>query len=107
MASPMMEWCLDTHYKHLFHANNYIEKSFIVGGAMEAIFTPLMEQIEAEFPLIRVFSLPSVGDPSKEGIRSKRHIELGVKGPVEIVDISLAKLRSGVEALGGITYDLA
>lgn len=106
MASPMMEWVLDTHYKHLFHANNYVEKSFIVGGAMEATFTPLMEAIEAEFSSIKVFSLPSVGDPSKEGIRGKRHIELGVKGPVEDVEISLVKLRHGVEALGGITYDL-
>lgn len=107
MAAPMMEWALDTHYKHLFHANNYVEKSFIVGGAMEATFTPLMEQIEADFPEIKVFSLPSVGDSSREGIFAKRHIELGVKGPVEAVEKALIKLRSGVEALGGITYDLA
>lgn len=106
MASPMMEWVLDTYYSDLFHANNYVEKSFIVGGAMEATFTPLMELIEAEFPNIKVFSLPSVGDSSREGIFAKRHIELGVKGPEEDVEISLAKLRFGVEALGGITYDL-
>jgi molybdopterin-biosynthesis enzyme MoeA-like protein len=106
MAAPMMEWALDTHYQHLFHATSYIEKSFIVGGAMEATFTPLMEQIEREFPDIKVFSLPSVGDSSREGIFAKRHIELGVKGPLELVEISLLKLRNGVEALGGITYDL-
>lgn len=106
MAGPMMEWVLDTHYSELFHASSYVEKSFIVGGAMEATFTPLMESIEGEFPDIKVFSLPSVGDPSREGIFAKRHIELGVKGPLESVEISLLKLRNGVEALGGITYDL-
>ena len=47
-----------------------------------------------------------MGDSSREGIFAKRHIELGVKGPEEDVEISLAKLRFGVEALGGITYDL-
>lgn len=107
MAAPMMEWSLNTHYSHLFHAHNYVEKSFIVGGAMEATFTPLMEQIESDFPEIKVFSLPSVGDSSREGIYAKRHIELGVKGPEDIVERALIKLRSGVEALGGITYDLA
>lgn len=107
MASPMMEWCLDTHYNHLFHKNNYVEKSFLIEGAMEAVFTPLMEQIEAEYPSIRVFSLPSVGDPTKQGIRAKRHIELGVKGPAEIVEPSLTKLRTGVRELGGIIHELS
>ena len=42
---------------------------------MEATLTPLMEDIEARFPGVRVFSLPSVDHPEWG-----RHIELGVKG---------------------------
>ena len=106
MAAPMMAWCLDTYYAEMFHASNYIEKSFIVGGAVEATLTPLMESIEEEFPEIKVFSLPSVGDPSRGGVFAGRHIELGVKGPLNDVEVSLNKLRSEVEALGCITYDL-
>lgn len=75
MAWPMIEWVLDTHYRPLFHSNAYAEKAVFVYGSMEATLTPLMESLEAEFPLIKVFSLPSVGDA-----QTRRHIELGVKG---------------------------
>jgi molybdopterin-biosynthesis enzyme MoeA-like protein len=106
MASPMMEWILDTFYADLFHKSDYVEKSFIASGAMEATITPLMEEIEKKFPEIKVFSLPSVGDPSKEGILAQRHMELGIKGPIEKVDIALKELRTGVEAFDTVTYDL-
>jgi molybdopterin-biosynthesis enzyme MoeA-like protein len=79
MAQPMIEWVLDTHYSHLFHQEARLEKSVLVYEAMESAVTPLMEQIEAEFPLVKVFSLPHVGDAT-----TRRHIELGVKGePVQ------------------------
>ena len=35
-----------------------------------------MERIEAQWPNIKIFSLPSVNHP-----RYRAHIELGVKGP--------------------------
>jgi molybdopterin-biosynthesis enzyme MoeA-like protein len=79
MAQPMIEWALDAHYAHLFHQIPRLEKSLLVFEAMESALTPLMEEIEAEFPLVKVFSLPSVGDAN-----TRRHIELGVKGePVQ------------------------
>lgn len=106
MASPMMVWTLDTFYSALFHQVDYIEKSFIAAGAMEATITPLMEEIERKYPDIKVFSLPSVGDPTKEGIFAERHMELGVKGPLHRVDEALKELRAGVEAFTSITYDL-
>ncbi|HKX44947.1 MAG TPA: competence/damage-inducible protein A, partial [Burkholderiaceae bacterium] len=74
MAWPMIEWVLDTHYAHLHARSGPREKSVIVFGAMEATLTPLMEAIEARFPGIKVFSLPSVDHPEWG-----RHIELGVK----------------------------
>jgi molybdopterin-biosynthesis enzyme MoeA-like protein len=75
MAQPMIEWALESHYAHLFHQIARLEKSVLVYEAMESALTPLMEQIEVEFPLVKVFSLPNVGDAN-----TRRHIELGVKG---------------------------
>ena len=106
MASPMMVWILDTFYAHLFHQVDFVERSFIAAGAMEATITPLMEAIEIKYPDIKVFSLPSVGDPTKEGIFAQRHMELGVKGPAGQVEEALKELRVGVEAFNTITYDL-
>jgi len=101
MAWPMLEWVLDTHYVHLHHANPHEERAFLVFEMAESTVTPLMESIEAEFPGIRVFSLPSVGDPQRGGVYARRHIELGVKGDPERVAGAYLKLRDGVAALGG------
>ncbi len=95
MAWPMMEWVLETRYRHLFGRHAYIEKSVIVRGAMEATLTPLMQQIEREHPGVKVFSLPSVDHP-----QWGRHIDLGVKGRPLAVEPAFAQLRQGLEALG-------
>ncbi len=94
MAWPMMEWVLDTKYKHLHRTVGKQEKSIIVMGAMEATLTPLMEQIEAAHPGIKVFSLPSVDHP-----QYGRHIELGVKGSSDL-DAPYAQLLAGLKAFG-------
>ena len=106
MAAPMMTWVLEEFYKDLFHQVDFVERSFIVPLAMEASLTPLMERIENSFPDVKVFSLPSVGDPQKEGIFAKRHIELGVKGPSTQVESAWPELRQGVQDLGHIIHDL-
>jgi hypothetical protein len=59
-----------------------------------------MESIESEFQGIKVFSLPSVGDPIRGGVFARRHIELGVKGDADIVPTALEKLKSGTAELG-------
>jgi molybdopterin-biosynthesis enzyme MoeA-like protein len=94
MAWPMMEWVLDTTYKHLHRAIAQQEKSVIVMGAMEATLTPLMEQVEADHPGIKVFSLPSVDHP-----QYGRHIELGVKGLLPL-DGAYAQLIAGLKKFG-------
>lgn len=94
MAWPMMEWVLDTRYKHLHRATGTQEKSVIVMGAMEASLTPLMEQIEADHPGIKVFSLPSVDHP-----QYGKHIELGVKG-LAALDGAYAQLLAGLKHFG-------
>ena len=92
MAWPMIEWVLDAHYAHLFQNQAWLERSVIVFGAMEATLTPLMEQLERDFPGIKVFSLPSVDHPEWG-----RHIELGVKGAPGLVTPAYAALLAGLE----------
>ena len=94
MAWPMIEWVLDQRYVHLHRAARDVERSVIVFGAMEASLTPLMENIEARFTGIKVFSLPSVDHP-----QWGRHIELGVKGSGDGV-AAFAALRQGLEHFG-------
>jgi molybdopterin-biosynthesis enzyme MoeA-like protein len=101
MAWPMMEWLLDTRYAHLHHADPHEERAFLVFEMPESTVTPVMEQVEADFPGIRVFSLPSVGDAQRGGVYTRRHIELGVKGDPERVGPAYRQLRDGVAALGG------
>jgi len=96
MAWPMMAWVLDTQYVALHGQQREAERSVIVYGAVEAALTPLMEDVEARFVGVRVFSLPSV-DHAEHG----RHIELGVKGEPLAVEAAYAILRCGL-ALQGV-----
>ena len=105
MAAPMMAWCLDQHYAHLFHQENWLEKSFIVPEGIESRLTPLMEEIERNFEGVKVFSLPSVGDPVRGGVFARRHIELGVKGRSDSVQKAWDALRAGTRALNYEIHD--
>jgi len=98
MAWPMIEWVLDHLYPQLQDGPRQRELSVIVFGGMEAQLTPLMEEIEARFSAVKVFSLPSVDHPEWG-----RHIELGVKGAGDAVDSAYAALRS---ALSGMAVKL-
>jgi molybdopterin-biosynthesis enzyme MoeA-like protein len=106
MAAPMMAWCLDHHYAHLFHQENWLEKSFIVPEGIESRLTPLMEEVERRFDGVKVFSLPSVGDPVRGGVFARRHIELGVKGRSDSVQEAWDALRNGTRALNYEIHDL-
>ena len=94
MAEPMMTWVLDTCYTHLFHQHQREEKSVLVFEIAESLLTPMMEQLETDFPLIKVFSLPSVGNH-----QIRRHIELGVKGVPEQVDAAFVLLQTELDRI--------
>ena len=94
MAWPMMEWVLDTHYAHLFDRAPRAERAVLVFEAAESALTPLMEALEARFPLVKVFSLPHVGDA-----KTRRHIELGVKGEPVQTGAAFGVLCAGLERL--------
>ncbi|MFA9215755.1 MAG: competence/damage-inducible protein A [Sphingomonadaceae bacterium] len=78
MAWPMIEWVLDYHYADRFNLTPHLEQAVLVYEAAESALTPLMVALEAEYPRVKVFSLPSVGTAT-----TRRHIELGVKGDPE------------------------
>lgn len=96
MAWPMVEWVLDTRYRHLFNSVRESDAAIIVFSLPESAITPLMQEVEAKFPGVKTFSLPSVGEDG-----TRRHIELGARGLPEEVGPALAMLKGGVEKLAG------
>lgn len=99
MAWPMIEAVLDGEYSEHFNRSPCVERAMLVFETPESLIAPLMEEIEARFPDVRAFSLPSVGD-GRDGRPARRHIELGVKGPPRSIDAAFALLRDGVQQLG-------
>ena len=97
MAWPMIEAILDERFAHLHHREPRGERSLLLYRVAEATATPLMEAIEAEFPGVKVFSLPSAGHDGRA-----RHIELGVKGPVALLDAAWERLEAGARLLGEV-----
>ena len=94
MAWPMIAWTLDTLYSHLFNREARSEQAVLVYEAFESTLTPLMETLEARYPHVKVFSLPSVGDAD-----TRRHIELGVKGEPQQVREAFSDMCAGLDAL--------
>jgi len=97
MAHPMAEWALDTFYADLFHRQLRVDKAFLLTGAnaYESALLDLMERIVADFPGLRLFSLPSM---SEEGQR--RYLELGVEGGPAEVERAMETIRQEVEGRG-------
>lgn len=93
MAWPMVEWVLDQRLPHLHRVQTPGERSVIVFDGMEAALTPLMQEVEAQFAGIKVFSLPSVDHPEWG-----RHVELGVKGG-EGLEAAYQHLLTGLRLL--------
>ena len=101
MAWPMIAWTLDTLYADRFHRDAHAERALLVFEQAESVLTPLMEDIEARYPGVRVFSLPSVGDEAR-----RRHIELGVKGEPAQVEAAWAEMCATLERMGAETAPL-
>jgi len=99
MAWPMIEWVLQTDFREHFHSAPQIERSLLLFATPESAITLLMQEIEARFAGVRTFSLPSVGDGS-DGRPTRRHIELGVKGPPALTEQAFEYLRAQLQAKG-------
>jgi molybdopterin-biosynthesis enzyme MoeA-like protein len=95
MAWPMIEWVLDTCYADRFNRRPSAEAAILVWKGIESKLTPLMLKIEAEFPGLKVFSLPFLGSADVG-----HHVELGVRGAPEQVPAAMALMRREVTGLG-------
>ncbi|MDQ5881972.1 MAG: hypothetical protein QG616_1804 [Pseudomonadota bacterium] len=95
MAHPMIEWALETFYRDQFTVAP-IEKAFLLTGdkAYESALLGLMERIVADYPALRLFSLPSI-----QG-KERRHLELGVEGAPDLVDLAMEDIRLEIEQRG-------
>ena len=87
MAWPMVAWVLDTHYAHLHHAEDYVERAVTVWDAYEGRLIDLMERICVDYPTVSLFSLPSFAEGDRE-----RSVELGVKGAKDEVAAAMSCL---------------
>ena len=94
MAWPMIAWVLDHYYSDLFNREPRAERSVLVYESAESVLTPLMESLEAAYPDIKVFSLPSVGSAT-----TRRHIELGVKGAPAQTASAFARMCGQLDSL--------
>jgi molybdopterin-biosynthesis enzyme MoeA-like protein len=94
MAHPMAAWALDTFHAHLFNRNPMVDKAFLLTGpnAYESALLDLMQRIVADYPALRLFSLPSIGEDGQ-----RRHLELGVEGAEALVDQVMEEIRQEVE----------
>ena len=95
MAWPMIEWVLDTYYADRFNRRPSAEAAILVWKGIESTLTPLMLKIEAEFPGLKVFSLPFLGSADVG-----RHVELGVRGDPQQVPAAMELMRREVATLG-------
>lgn len=95
MAWPMIEWVLDTWFRHLHHAEDFVEQAITVLDAFEGRLIDLMERLTLEYPAATLFSLPTVA-----GEGQARSVELGMKGPRAVVEAAMAVIRAEVSARG-------
>ena len=95
MAWPMVEWVLDTRYRDRFDSQKWADGSILVFEAGESQLIAAMQSVEAAFPGIKAFSLPSMG-PKGERI----HVELGVRGEPAAVSAAMDALRGEVRKAG-------
>ena len=91
MAWPMIDWVLDTQYKHLFDANRIGESAIIVREAGESLLIDLMRLVQGKYAALKVFSLPRVSP--------ERFIELGARGDPKQVAAAIEELKQGVTAM--------
>ena len=97
MAHPMIEWALDTFYKADFQpVSDTVEKAYLLTGptAYESALLDLMERIVADYPTLRLFSLPSLVG------KERKHLELGVEGAPALVDKAMEEIRIEIEKRG-------
>ncbi|MBL8520126.1 MAG: competence/damage-inducible protein A [Betaproteobacteria bacterium] len=93
MAWPMMEWVLDTHYAHLFHPAPQAEETIVIHEAGESTLIDAMNKVLADFPGVKLSSLP-------QHLPAGRIIELSIRGDPAQVPGAMAQMQRDVHNLG-------
>jgi len=88
MAWPMADWVLERHYAR---AAPLEEASLKVLGVPESQLIPLMEELGRRFPMLKLFSLPHLGESP--------HILLGFRGRGGL-EPAMEALREGLTRAG-------
>jgi molybdopterin-biosynthesis enzyme MoeA-like protein len=97
MAWPMAEWVLDQHYPN---APPPAEASVRVLGVPESRLIPIMAELDARFPGLKLFSLPHLGDDPAD-----RYVLLGFRGVGDLNE-AMDALTAALEQ-AGITHEPA
>lgn len=95
MAWPMVAWVLDSYYRDRCHAGAEVERAIRVWDGLEGQLLELMRRIDAGYPGLTLFSLPSFGNETL-----RRHVELGVRGEPAAVAAAMHEIEAEVARLG-------
>lgn len=101
MAWPMLTWVLDGPLKPLHNAEPPQEfRLRAFGSSGEGDLLDLMEATLAQFPGIKLSSLPSRGTPERP-----RHIEFGIKGPPQLAARAFVWFRARLAQRGDVAIE--
>lgn len=93
MAWPMMDWVLDTYYRHLEPEQAPVETLMRLPGISEGQIVAVMEAFVAQFPQVALSCLPTMDGDYRE-------TELGVRGQSADVEVASAWLKSALQDAG-------
>jgi molybdopterin-biosynthesis enzyme MoeA-like protein len=93
MSWPMMRWVLDTHYPDLRGQSQVVER-MIIQNQSESLWVDWMEGFERQFPDLKLYGLPHIGDDGS------RHIELGCVGVPERAAQGLVMMQAEARKRG-------
>ena len=96
MAWPMIEWVLDSQYRHLFNDSPDVEQGVIALDAREGDLITLMQDFSQRYPALKLSSLPSFGSDTI----AQMHIDFGFTGQRQLVEIAMGEWRKALTAAG-------
>ena len=93
MSWPMMEWVLETRYRHLFHTQASVSQSILILEAGESNLIDMMESIVKRYPQLKLSSLPQFTPGG-------RQIEFSLSGDPIMVPEAMAGAQAEITRLG-------
>ena len=90
MAWPMMEWIFNNKLPKI--KSDLDDQSIVIKNIAESFLIDLMNDIESQFPLVKMYSLPKIAP--------HRQVEFGVKGDKMQVQQSMSIIKKYIKELG-------